>query len=85
MEAREAEEGEIQQEMNEVEEQISNTKKARAVLHDGSSFVISLTHTQLLQDGEDPTQSSAFTLFRFTFIATVTLPLCPLVSRLSPT
>jgi hypothetical protein len=29
VEAREAEEGEIEQEMNEVEEQISNTKKAR--------------------------------------------------------
>jgi hypothetical protein len=31
VEAREAEEGEIQQEMHEVEEQISNTKKARKI------------------------------------------------------
>ena len=45
---------------------------ARALLYDGSSFAISLTHAQRLQDGEDVTQSSTFALFRFTFIATVT-------------
>jgi hypothetical protein len=82
VEAREAEEGEIQQEMNEVEEQISNTKKARAVLHDGSSFVISLTHTQLLQDGEDPTQSSAFIPVPISAISMTSKRLLPALGHL---